>query len=432
MSGSVDPVEVAVEAANERSRRRQRRAGCLRHLSRVPGQVAGYRVRSVSAVTSGKGCTENDANPSRGATLLSMSPVSRGRRSKKQKRAQKPRQRPARAAVQREDTQFADLLAAGSQPGSRPRGSARWPRCGSARWAAERPAWFGPSIGRMRSRRIASEPCLRTWTTTGCRRSLPRPPRTSCCRNGSGGTASKPRSPYLSSSARLPSRSAANWMYVDPGEIPGAADVARLGQALATRAPLYELMVNFAAPPTDSTPVRRRTSGAITRPNVRRAAPHLWVYPPGSGWRGTSPTDLVIRRLQMSSARSIKTSVPPTTALPQAREVCIDPETGANDATGVAEAAAHLLPLPLTDRANGRRGMVRAGDPSGPAGPADTDRSRTRNGPRSAGPILAAAPAGRTCGGRGLVRLGRHRPDDRLRPSSSVARRGPDWDHSAR
>lgn len=92
----------------------------------------------------------NDAPPSRGVTLLSMSPVSRGRKSKKQKRVQKSRQRSARAAIQREDTQFADLLAAGSQPGQ--------PSSGFRALAAlvdqlagprERPAWFGPSIGRM-------------------------------------------------------------------------------------------------------------------------------------------------------------------------------------------------------------------------------------------------------------------------------------------
>jgi hypothetical protein len=79
-----------------------------------------------------------------------MSPVSRGRKSKKQERVQKSRQRPARAAVQREDTQFADLLAAGSQPGQ--------PSSGLRALAAlvdqlagprERPAWSGPSIGRM-------------------------------------------------------------------------------------------------------------------------------------------------------------------------------------------------------------------------------------------------------------------------------------------
>lgn len=91
----------------------------------------------------------NDANL-RGATLLSMSPVSRGRKSKKQTKAQKSRQRSARAAVQREDTQFADLLAVGSQPGQ--------PSSGFRTLAAlvdqlagprERPAWFGLSIGRM-------------------------------------------------------------------------------------------------------------------------------------------------------------------------------------------------------------------------------------------------------------------------------------------
>src|SRR5579863_10359203 len=96
-----------------------------------------------------KGCMVNDANLSRGATLLSMSPVSRGRKSKKQTKAQKSRQRSARAAVQREDTQFADLLAVGSQPGQ--------PSSGFRALAAlvdqlagprERPAWFGLSIGR--------------------------------------------------------------------------------------------------------------------------------------------------------------------------------------------------------------------------------------------------------------------------------------------
>lgn len=96
-----------------------------------------------------KGCMMNDANLSGGATLLSMSPVSRGRKSKKQKRVQKSRQRSARAAVQREDT-LVDLLAADSQPGQ--------PSSGFRALAAlvdqlagprERPAWFGPSIGRM-------------------------------------------------------------------------------------------------------------------------------------------------------------------------------------------------------------------------------------------------------------------------------------------
>ena len=37
-------------------------------------------------------------------------------------------------------------------------------------------------------------------------------------------------------------------LFVDPGEIPAAGDVARLGQALAApRCDLYELMVHFAA-----------------------------------------------------------------------------------------------------------------------------------------------------------------------------------------
>jgi hypothetical protein len=44
-----------------------------------------------------------------------MSPVSRGRKGKKQKKAQKSRQRSAWGG--REDTKLADLLAAGSQPG---------------------------------------------------------------------------------------------------------------------------------------------------------------------------------------------------------------------------------------------------------------------------------------------------------------------------
>jgi len=79
-----------------------------------------------------------------------MSPVSRGRKSKKQKKAQQSRQRSARAAVQRKDTQFADLQAAGSLPGQ--------PSLGLRALAAladqlagprERPAWFGPSVGRM-------------------------------------------------------------------------------------------------------------------------------------------------------------------------------------------------------------------------------------------------------------------------------------------
>ena len=89
-------------------------------------------------------------NLSPGATLLGMSPASRGRTSKKQKKAQKSRQRPARAAVQREDTQSADLLPASSQPGQPSSGfralSALVDQFAGPR---ERPAWFGPSIGRM-------------------------------------------------------------------------------------------------------------------------------------------------------------------------------------------------------------------------------------------------------------------------------------------
>jgi len=92
----------------------------------------------------------NDANLSRGGTLLSISPVSRGRKSMKQKRAQKSRQRSARAAVQPEDTQFADLLAGGSQPGQPSSGfgvlGALVDQLAGPR---ERPAWFGPSVGRM-------------------------------------------------------------------------------------------------------------------------------------------------------------------------------------------------------------------------------------------------------------------------------------------
>ena len=89
----------------------------------------------------------NRASRSRGGTVLSMSPVSRGRKGKKQKKAQKSRQRSAR--VGREDTELAYLLAAGSQPGQ--------PSSGFRALAAlvdqlagprERPAWFGPSIGR--------------------------------------------------------------------------------------------------------------------------------------------------------------------------------------------------------------------------------------------------------------------------------------------
>jgi len=79
-----------------------------------------------------------------------MSPVSHGRTSKKQKKAQKSRQRSGRAVVQREDTQSVDLLPAGSQPGQPSSGfsvlSALVDLLAGPR---ERPAWFGPSIGRM-------------------------------------------------------------------------------------------------------------------------------------------------------------------------------------------------------------------------------------------------------------------------------------------
>jgi integrase len=36
-------------------------------------------------------------------------------------------------------------------------------------------------------------------------------------------------------------------LFVDPAEMPGSGDVARLGQAVGGNQPLYELMVNFAA-----------------------------------------------------------------------------------------------------------------------------------------------------------------------------------------
>jgi hypothetical protein len=92
----------------------------------------------------------NGVNPSRGDTLLSMSPVSRGRKSKKQKRVQKSRQRPARVAVQHEDTQFADLLAVGSRPWQPSSGfRALEALVDQLAGPRERPAWFGPSIGRM-------------------------------------------------------------------------------------------------------------------------------------------------------------------------------------------------------------------------------------------------------------------------------------------
>jgi hypothetical protein len=77
-----------------------------------------------------------------------MSPVSRGRKSKKQKKAQKSRQRSAR--VGREHAEFADFLAAGSQPGQ-PSSAFRALAAVVDQLAGprERPAWFGPSIGRM-------------------------------------------------------------------------------------------------------------------------------------------------------------------------------------------------------------------------------------------------------------------------------------------
>ena len=92
----------------------------------------------------------NDADLSHGGTLLGMSPVSRGRTSKKQKRAQKSRQRSAAAAVQRENTHFADLQAAGSQPGQPSSGfRALGALVDQLAGPRERPAWFGPSVGRV-------------------------------------------------------------------------------------------------------------------------------------------------------------------------------------------------------------------------------------------------------------------------------------------
>jgi len=99
-----------------------------------------------------------DAVPerSRGSTLLGMSPVSRGRTSKKQKKAQKSRQRSARAAVGREDTRFAELPAAGPQPGQPSSGfSALAELADLLAGPREDPAWFGPSIGRILRRQDA-------------------------------------------------------------------------------------------------------------------------------------------------------------------------------------------------------------------------------------------------------------------------------------
>ena len=76
-----------------------------------------------------------------------MSPVSRGRTSKKQKKAQKSRQRSDRAVVQREDTQSCPCL---PQPGQPSSGfSALSALVDQLAGPRERPAWFGPSVGRM-------------------------------------------------------------------------------------------------------------------------------------------------------------------------------------------------------------------------------------------------------------------------------------------
>jgi len=74
--------------------------------------------------------------------------VSRGRKGKKQKKAQKSRQRSARVGLQ--DTRFADLLAAGSQPGQPSSGvRAVTALVDQLAGPRERPGWFGASIGRM-------------------------------------------------------------------------------------------------------------------------------------------------------------------------------------------------------------------------------------------------------------------------------------------
>jgi hypothetical protein len=70
----------------------------------------------------------HDVKP--GSTLLGMSPVSRGRKSKKQRKAQKSRQRTAKATAQRST---GSLVALRDQLWGPP----------------QRPAWFDPSIARM-------------------------------------------------------------------------------------------------------------------------------------------------------------------------------------------------------------------------------------------------------------------------------------------
>lgn len=79
-----------------------------------------------------------------------MSPVSRGRTSKKQKKAQKSRQRSARAAGQRAGRQSADLPQLGSQPGE-PSSAFRVLSALTDQLAGprERPQWFGPATGRV-------------------------------------------------------------------------------------------------------------------------------------------------------------------------------------------------------------------------------------------------------------------------------------------
>lgn len=67
------------------------------------------------------------------STLLGMSPVSRGRTSKKQKKAQKSRQRAAKAAAQRADRGTSSLAALRDQLFG----------------PQQRPAWFDPSIARI-------------------------------------------------------------------------------------------------------------------------------------------------------------------------------------------------------------------------------------------------------------------------------------------
>jgi len=77
-----------------------------------------------------------------------MSPVSRGRKGKKQKKAQKSRQRSARVGLQ--DTKSADLPAVGSQLGQPSSGfGALTALVDQLAGPRERPWWFGASIRRM-------------------------------------------------------------------------------------------------------------------------------------------------------------------------------------------------------------------------------------------------------------------------------------------